>query len=116
MLIVGLMSDEVRMPQFRPFPSFQDVQTPDMTGEQSKEVPVTPSATNVHPLLVFTTNQRPGTTTEQLPNILRPFPIAHTDQLPDLTTALRVTSTTGRIVRIPGSRKRQSATAVTEGD
>ncbi len=102
------------MPQFRPFPSFQDVQTPDMAGEQSKEVPITPSATNLHPLLVFTTNQQPATTTEQLPNILRPFPVAHTDQLKDLTTALRVTSTTGRVVHIPGSRKRQRATSVTE--
>src|SRR5581483_1382402 len=108
------MSDEVRMPQFHPFPSFQDVQTPDMTGEQSKEVPVTPSATNSHPLLVFTTTQQQGTTTEQLPNILHPFPFAHTDQLQNVTPALRVTSTTGRSVRIPGSRKRRTATPTTE--
>jgi Transglycosylase SLT domain len=114
MLIVGLMSDEVDMPQFRPFPSFQDVQTPDMTGEQLKDVPVTPSAINTPPLLVFRTAQQPDTTTEQLPNILRPFPIAHTDQLQDLTTALRVTSTTGRVVHIPGARKQQAATPVTE--
>ncbi|HEV7235222.1 MAG TPA: lytic transglycosylase domain-containing protein [Ktedonobacteraceae bacterium] len=108
------MSDEVRMPQFHPFPSFQDVQTPDMAGEQSKEVPVTPSATNANPLLVFITNPQPGTTTEQLPNILRPFPFARTDQLQNVTPALRVTSTTGRSVRIPGSRKRQPATPTTE--
>src|SRR5450755_929873 len=114
MLIVDLMSDEVHMPQFRPFPAFQDVQTPDMAGEQSKEAPVTPSATNTNSRLVFITKQQPGTTTEQLSTILRPFPVAHTDQLQDLTTTLPVTSTTGRIVRIPGARKRQPATPVTE--
>ncbi len=99
------------MPQFRPFPSFQDVQTPVMAEEQLKDVPITPSATNTTPLLIFTINQQPGTTTEQLPNILRPFPVAHTDQLQDVTTALRVTSTTGRVVHIPGTRKRQAGRA-----
>jgi len=121
------------MSQFRPFPSFQAVQTPDMAREQSKEVPITPSATsntthathathatNPKPLLLFTTIKQPGTTTEPLPATSGSFSFPHTphtphtDQLQIFTNALPVTSTTGRIVRIPGSRKRKPKTAVTE--
>lgn len=111
------------MSQFRPFPSFQAIQTPDMAREQSKEVPITSSATNAKPLLLFTAIKQSGTTTEPLPSTSESFAFLHTphishtphtDQLQIFTNILPVTSTTGRIVHIPGSRKRKPTTAVTD--
>ena len=108
------------MSQFRPFPSFQAVQTQDMTREQPEEVQFTPSVTTTktNPLLLFSA-QRAATTTEPLAPTPGSFSIPlperpRTDQLPLLLAALPVTSTTGRIVRIPGSRKRKAVTRVTE--
>lgn len=92
-----------------------------MIGEPPGEIPFTPSATvptATSPLFVFTPEQQLGTTTEPLPGISSSLPhlyIPRTDQLQALTGALSpIASTTGRIVRIPGSRKRKAATAVTE--
>jgi soluble lytic murein transglycosylase-like protein len=93
---------------------------PDMIGEPSREIPFTPSATvptATNPLFLFTPKQQLGTTTEQLPGISGSLPIPptpHTDQLQAFIGVSPIASTTGRIVRIPGSRKRKAATPVTE--
>ena len=88
-----------------------------MIGESPAEIPVTPSVTTTtatRPLLLFTLKQ-PGKTTEQLPHISGSLPAPHTDQLQALTSVLSpVAPTTGRVVHIPGSRKRKAVTPVTE--
>jgi Transglycosylase SLT domain len=85
------------MSQFSPVRQVQLMQQTDangITGELPRDIPITPPAANTTPLHLFT-DQRPTATTGQLSDILNLLP---------------VTSTTGRIVRIPGSRKRTPTT------
>jgi len=82
------------MSQFRSVQSIQQIDANFMPGEQDREVSTTPSLKNTSPLHLFT-DQRTGVPAGQLTNIF---------------TSLPVTSTTGCIVRIPGSRKRTPVT------
>ncbi len=79
------------MSQFRPVQSIGQL---DANGMQDKEVSPSPSLKNTDQLHLFT-DQRVAVTT---------------GQLTDIFSSLPVTSTTGSIVRIPGSRKRTPTT------
>ncbi len=81
------------MSQFRPVQSIEQIDANGMPAEQDKEVS-TPSFKNTGPLHLFTDQQVAVTT----------------GQLTDIFSSLPVTSTTGCIVRIPGSRKRTPTT------
>ena len=81
------------MLQFRPVQSIEQIDANGMPAEQDKEVS-TLSFKNTGPLHLFT-DQRVAVTT---------------GQLTDIFSSLPVTSTTGSIVRIPGSRKRTPTT------
>ena len=80
------------MSQFGPIQSIQPIDAHSMIGEQDREVSITPSLKNTSPLHLFS-DQSAAATSGQLSNIFKP-----------------VTSTTGRIFRIPGSRKRTPVT------
>ena len=80
------------MSQFGPIRSIQPIDAHGMIGEQDREVSITPSLKNTSPLHLFS-DQSAAATSGQLSNIFKP-----------------VTSTTGRIFRIPGSRKRTPVT------
>ena len=80
------------MSQFGPIQSIQPIDAHGMIGEQDREVSITPSLKNTSPLHLFS-DQSAAATSGQLSNIFKP-----------------VTSTTGRIFRIPGSRKRTPVT------
>ena len=82
------------MSQFGPIQSIQPIDAHGMIGEQDKEVSTTQSLKNTCPLHLFTDQQVAVTT----------------GQLTDIFSSLPVTSTTGCIVRIPGSRKRTPTT------
>src|SRR3989440_2520674 len=81
------------MSQFRPVQSIEQIDANGMPAEQDKEVS-TLSFKNTGPLHLFTDQQVAVTT----------------GQLTDIFSSLPVTSTTGCIVRIPGSRKRTPTT------
>ena len=80
------------MSQFGPIRTIQPIDAHGMIGEQDREVSITPSFKNTSPLHLFS-DQSAAATSGQLSNIFNP-----------------VTSTTGRIFRIPGSRKRKPVT------
>lgn len=80
------------MTQFRPVRLTEQRDANGMPAEQDKEVSTTPSQKNTDQLHLFT------------------GPTVTTGQLSDIFSSLPVTSTTGRIVRIPGSRKRTPTT------
>src|SRR5256885_4605941 len=82
------------MSQFRPVQSIGQIDANGMTAEQDKEVSPSPSLKNTSPLHLFI-DQRVADTT---------------GQLTDIFSSLPVTSTTGCIIRIPGSRKRTPTT------
>ena len=82
------------MSQFRPVQSIGQIDANGMPAEQDKEVSPIPSLKNTDQLHLFT-DQRVAVTT---------------GQLTDIFSSLPVTSTTGCIVRIPGSRKRTPTT------
>src|SRR6266576_5641696 len=82
------------MSQFRPVQSIGQIDANGMTAEQDKEVSPSPSLKNTDQLHLFT-DQRVAVTT---------------GQLTDIFSSLPVTSTTGCIIRIPGSRKRTPTT------
>jgi hypothetical protein len=82
------------MSQFRPVQSIQQIDANGMIGEQDKEIPTTASLENTSPFHLFT-DQHGAVTT---------------GQLTDSFNSLPVTSTTGRIIRIPGSRNRTPTT------
>src|SRR3989442_9095801 len=82
------------MSQFRPVQSIEQIDANGMPAEQDKEVSTTQSLKNTGPLHLFTDQQVAVTT----------------GQLTDIFSSLPVTSTTGCIVRIPGSRKRTPTT------
>src|SRR6266849_4866015 len=82
------------MSQFRPVQSIGQIDANGMTAEQDKEVSPIPSFKNTSPLHLFT-DQHIAVTT---------------GQLTDIFSSLPVTSTTGCIVRIPGSQKRTPTT------
>ena len=81
------------MSQFRPVQSIEQIDANGMPAEQDKEVS-TLSFKNTGPLHLFTDQQVAVTT----------------GQLTDIFSSLPVTSTTGCIIRIPGSRKRTPTT------
>jgi hypothetical protein len=100
------------MSQFRPLPTFQAVQTTEMAEEQLREILHTPSIPNTTPLICSDT---PCGCQGPLTNISYPLPVVTAEQLRALSGPLSVTSTTGRIIRIPGSRvRKQRTTPVTE--
>src|SRR5438874_10095271 len=82
------------MLQFRPVQSIGQIDANGMPAEQDKEVSPIPSLKNTSPLHLFI-DQRVADTT---------------GQLTDIFSSLPVTSTTGCIIRIPGSRKRTPTT------
>ncbi len=78
------------MLQFRPVQSIGQIDANGMPAEQDKEVSPIPSLKNTGPFHLFTDKNVADTT----------------GQLTDIFSSLPVTSTTGCIIRIPGSRKR----------
>src|SRR5437762_160963 len=92
------------MPKLRSLPLLEKLDTEVTTEEQSKEIPTTPSVTN--PTLTLFTDQQQAASTEQVQNILSSVlkPVGTTEKLKHISGSLPVTSTTGRIVRIPGAR------------
>src|SRR5947209_18207548 len=82
------------MLRFRPVQSIEQIDANDMPVEQDQEVSITPSHKNTEPLHLITDQQIAVTT----------------GQLTDIFSSLPVTSTTGYMVRIPGSRKRMPTT------
>lgn len=82
------------MLQFRPVQSIEQIDANDMPVEQDQEVSTTPSYKTTEPLHLFTDQQ---------------VAVA-TGQLTDIFSSQPVTSTTGCMIRIPGSRKRMPTT------
>src|SRR6266568_8184877 len=82
------------MLQFRPVQSIGQIDANGMPAEQDKEVSPIPSLKNTGPFHLFTDKNVADTT----------------GQLTDIFSSLPVTSTTGCIIRIPGSRKRTPTT------
>jgi Transglycosylase SLT domain len=104
-------SDEVHMSQFRPLSSVQKTQSRVLTEEQS--VSITPSINSTRSLPLFSAQKVPST--GQLRTISDSIPVAPViaGQFQVLPCGLPVTSTTGRILRIPGARKRHVPTTDT---
>src|SRR2546423_15026138 len=82
------------MSQFRPVQSIGQIDANGMTAEQDKEVSSIPSLKNTGPLHLVTDKN-----------------VADSNgQLTEIFSSLPVTSSTGCIIRIPGSRKRTPTT------
>ena len=96
------------MSQFRPLSSVQKTQSRVLTEEQS--VSITPSINSTRSLPLFSAQKVPST--GQLSTISDSIPVAPViaGQFQVLPCGLPVTSTTGRILRIPGARKRHVPT------
>ncbi len=103
------------MQQFRPFPSFQQRNDVGMTEEeQMLDDVLVPQPRATAPLIIIS-GQIPVITTEQIAAISgkSPSPTTTKTRTLSLTDALRSTmstNTTGRLVVIPGSKKRKRVT------
>ena len=116
------------MPRFHPLRLTQEIDSQVFTEEQAKETPDTQPRLDTSALFVFTNQQQERNTnefttvsgvstirtTEQLANSATTSGVRNTKQLNVLLSLPPVTSTTGRIVRIPRSRKRKGAYANAE--
>src|SRR5438552_2228326 len=105
------------MPKLSPLPSLEKIDTDVMTEEQPKEISST-AATNITQLTLSIDQQAQqlAASTEQLQSILdslikpRGTVAVATAPLHTISDKLPVTSTTGRIVRIPGSPRKDVPT------
>ncbi len=94
------------MSQFRSLPSVQKTQSRVLTEEQS--VSITPSINSTRSLPLFSTQTTPSTgNLSTISDIISATPVI-AGQFQVLPGGLPVTSTTGRILRIPGARKRHT--------
>ncbi len=101
------------MPQFRPLLSFQspDGDQIELADERAGEYPVTPSVVATMPGFTQARTAR-AVTTEALPGVIPQTPTMTTEQLVAILgarSASALTTTTGRVVRIPGARKTAAA-------